>query len=348
VGSCSAAGQCLSLGSLGAECGIVVTYCACDGTTVGGLCGPDYAYAPTLGGPAPCGPAPTSPSGGAITTLASLPQSAPEYLAVDAVNVYVAALGDGTIVKVPIGGGPTVTLASGQNQPTCLATDGTNVYWTNQASGTNQGTVMKVPVGGGAATTLASVDGTPFGVAIDATNVYFTNISGSDGVMKVPIAGGEATLLAAASNPWAIAVAGTTVYYTDGDSVMSVPAAGGAPVTIAADQQFPYSLAVDAKNLYWSNERDGTIVAMPLAGGPPTTLTTQAPQARVATDGTNLYFTTSATANNAGSVESVPVAGGTPVTLATGQTTPEDIVVDATSVYWVDTYVGAVMKLTPK
>ncbi|HVU52806.1 MAG TPA: hypothetical protein VHL80_19125, partial [Polyangia bacterium] len=56
VGSCSAVGRCLAPRDLGIMCEHVVTYCGCDGTTVPGLCGPDYASAPTLGKEGPCGP----------------------------------------------------------------------------------------------------------------------------------------------------------------------------------------------------------------------------------------------------------------------------------------------------
>jgi hypothetical protein len=51
VGNCSAKGQCLALGSV---CGLVVSYCGCDGTRVQGLCGPPYAYGPTLAPDASC------------------------------------------------------------------------------------------------------------------------------------------------------------------------------------------------------------------------------------------------------------------------------------------------------
>jgi hypothetical protein len=54
IGDCSAKGQCLFPGSLGPECNIVVAYCGCDGKSVSGLCGPPYAYGPTLGRAAQC------------------------------------------------------------------------------------------------------------------------------------------------------------------------------------------------------------------------------------------------------------------------------------------------------
>jgi hypothetical protein len=56
VGSCFAEGQCLNPATLGAMCNLVVSYCGCDGSAVGGLCGPAYAFGPTMGKPAPCEP----------------------------------------------------------------------------------------------------------------------------------------------------------------------------------------------------------------------------------------------------------------------------------------------------
>jgi hypothetical protein len=83
-------------------------------------------------------------------------------------------------------------------------------------------------------------------------------------------------------------------------------------------------------------------------GGTTTTLASSTGLARVAIDATSVYFTSPGSATNAGIVASVPLGGGAVTTLVTGQSTPEAIVADATSLYWVDTYLGAVMKLSPK
>src|ERR1700677_906378 len=61
---------------------------------------------------------------------------------------------------------------------------------------------------------------------------------------------------------------------------------------------------------------------------PPTTLSTDANETPIATDGTNVYFT-----DGIGDVLSVPVGGGTIKTLATGQY-PVTFAVDSVNLYW--------------
>jgi hypothetical protein len=358
VGYCDAQGHCYAPDMLGPVCNHVVAYCGCDGSTVGGICGPPYAFAPTTGSQAPCGPPPTTTAPGAtLTTLARVPLGAPQAIAVDGVNVYFATV-QGDVMKVPVAGGSLVTLASQQATPAGIAVDGTNVYWTNAGAGT--GSVMKVPAAGGAPTTLATIKSSPYGIAVDpldvggsppgsASWVYWVDIESAPAVMKVPVAGGSPVTLASASSPSAIAVRAGTVYYTDGDNLMSVPAAGGTPVTLATGQPLPASLGVDATSLYWSNVRGvGTIMKMPLGGSAPTMLASSTGAARIAVDATGIDFTSAGPGPNDGAVLSLPLSGGAPTTLVTGQSAPEAIALDATSAYWVDTTVGAVMKLTPK
>jgi hypothetical protein len=63
----------------------------------------------------------------------------------------------------------------------------------------------------------------------------------------------------------------------------------------------------------------------------------------VAIDDSNVYWTNTLCTH---SVMKVAKTGGQAVTLITGQGGPDDIVVDATSVYWSTT--NTIMKLTPK
>jgi hypothetical protein len=354
VGSCSAAGQCLTVA---AECGLEVSYCGCSGQTVTGFCGTEYATGPTLGIEAPCGPAPTSPIGSTLTTLSEQTQSAPEHLATDGTNVYAAGTSAGTVTQVAVAGGAVVTLATHQNQPIGIAVSAGNVFWTNESSGSSDGTVMSAPVGGGTApVAIASGQSTPFGIAVGGGSVFWTNIGNIPAVMTAPVAplgGGSApTVFAAATSPWAIVTDGTNVYWSDDDSIYGAPFTSGAsPVTIASGQAFPFDLAVDGTSVYWSSgSGTGAVMSAPkTGGGTPTTLASGMGNARLAVDATSLYFTSPGSGPNAGLVESLALPGGTPATtLVTGQSTPEAIVVCGGSLCWVDTFLGAVMELSPK
>jgi hypothetical protein len=81
-------------------------------------------------------------SGGCITTLAS-GQRGPEFIAIDAENVYwtIGIESDGIVMKVPKGGGTPTTLASGQLGVQGVAVDATSVYWANGAA---EGSICKV------------------------------------------------------------------------------------------------------------------------------------------------------------------------------------------------------------
>lgn len=141
-------------------------------------------------------------------------------------------------------------------------------------------------------------------IALDARNVYWTDTNGN-AVLTMPLAGGTPTTLATGQGPDGLAVDGTSAYWileTTNAPVAKVPLDGGAPVTLATAQAGTLGLAVDDRNVYWTNQLKLT-----------------------------------------GSVASVPKAGGVVTTIASGQIEPLDVVVDSTSVYW-GTADGYVMK----
>lgn len=127
-------------------------------------------------------------------------------------------------------------------------------------------------------------------------------------------------------------------------SVNTIPSGSSSVTSLAVNQHYPDAIAVYGTNVYWLNRGttacpnapycgDGSLNAIPLAGGVPTTLASGLDEPNsLAVDGTNVYWTDA----QDGTVKAVPLAGGTVTTLATGQNGPGSVAVNGTHVYWVD------------
>jgi hypothetical protein len=310
----------------------------------------------------------TCSSGQCLVTLAHVQDSA-DCIAVDQGTVYWGdhgedGLGNG-VMMVPAAGGTPAALALGQVYPVQLAVNALGVYWTN-GGGTSGETipnpgVLDTPLDGepdgGAPTTFASEgSGSPQGLALSATSVYWTDFSNGL-VLSASLNGGAPVMIASGQlRPVAIVTDTTSVYwvnegYVNGNptgTVMKAPLGGvpdgGAPVTLASGQNVPSAIAVDATSVYWVNQYTGTIMAVSLDGGTPTTLSYGTSPCCVVTDGTSLYWADGA------SLMKAPVNGGSAAVLATTPDVPNAIALDSTSIYWTDgdEFSGHVMKLTPR
>jgi hypothetical protein len=68
------------------------------------------------------------------------------------------------------------------------------------------------------------------------------------------------------------------------------------PVTLASGQFSPDSIAVDATHVYRTNNDEGTVMKVPLAGGTPVTLAVEpscSGVSAIAVDATSVYWTNS-------------------------------------------------------
>ena len=160
--------------------------------------------------------------------------------------------------------------------------------------------------------------------------------------------------LASGGEPAAIAIDDTAVYWTsigvgsDAGTVMTVPKTGGLAATLASGQSGPQGLAVDRRNVYWTNNGTSvSVMSVPSGGGPSVSLAP--PQDNpygtgITVDALSVYW---ATSNGTGSsaLMKVLLAGGAPTILATVDS-PGGVAVDATSVYWTSLHAGgSVMKI---
>jgi hypothetical protein len=234
-------------------------------------------------------------AGGSATTLASGQQ--PQAVAVDATNVYfTSALIGAALVSIPIGGGTARTLSStfGGNY---IAVRAGYVYGTlGNGGGATGPSVGKLSTTGGTPASLGSSPGVPNGLAVDATSVYWATASA---VMKAPIGGGTTTTLVS-GNGSPLAVDANNLYYgfhglggsnTYGP-VLQLPLAGGMPTTLATGLRMVDGIAVDAANVYWS-DNSGAVLRVPIGAGAVTTLATkQAFGGDIAVDATHVYWIT--------------------------------------------------------
>ena len=265
-----------------------------------------------------------------------------------------------------------VILASGQSDRGNIAVSATGVYWTNM----NYGTVMTVSLNGGMPATVTPMAGYPDAIAVDTTSVYWTDGGDARAVMKVPLNGGTLTTLASGQFfPDGIAVDATSVYWSSGNAVMKVPLDGGAVATLAYEGHpecdppvchltatlgppapSPVGIAVDARNVYWTNmgtgSYGGTVMKVPLSGGTPTTLAAmQLNPVGIAVDTTSVYWFNIGETEGPfvgiflGSVVKMPLDGGASTALASGQRFPAGMAADATSVYWTDPGADNVLKV---
>jgi hypothetical protein len=109
------------------------------------------------------------------------------------------------------------------------------------------------------------------------------------------------------------------------------------PVVVASGQSGPWDIAVNATDLYFTNNTSdgGSVVRCPLSGcdaGMQIVAADRPSPDRVVLDSTNVYWTE----HSGGNVQSCPLSGcGVgPLTLATQQTSATGIALDSSNVYW--------------
>ena len=279
---------------------------------------------------------PVVPSGGpADPAVGDCPVEAPILvcgqpvlagIAVDQENVYFGV--DGAIMKVPIHGGVPVAIVRITARAVAIAVHGKEVFWIDQdhVLAGSGGTVHKVAITGGAPVLLGSTEHQPIDLAVDDDSVYWVDDSA---VMKAPATGdGASTVLAPAIAGTAIAVDGTSVYWTelyggsdpnaDDGRLMRVPREGGSALVFASNQAHPIDVAVDGTSVYWTTLGSTSGLLAPMGNGGVSKISI------------------------AGATKLVPLVDGNTVTSLSA---PTEIAVNAEYVFWLGELPGGLSKI---
>jgi hypothetical protein len=133
--------------------------------------------------------------------------------------------------------------------------------------------------------------------------------------------------------PWGLALDATNLYWSDNmrGEIMVAPKSGASPRVLATDTR-PLELAVDATSIYWTDQQ-GLVLKAPLQGGSPVTLASSSGETvGIAVDSAAVYFTTAGTFD--GLVGKVSIDGSGEQTLASGQGDPLDVAISESRVFW--------------
>jgi hypothetical protein len=261
-------------------------------------------------------------------------------LAVDSSgNLFVADATANQIAKVQLGCAPSgippvccacgcTVLATVQAQPSFLAVDGANLYWSDfgsAANGFQDGAIYQMPKGGGPILALATGQASAGPLAIDDANVYWTTFySGC-----APLSDGGACP-------------------ANSGTVSQVPIGGGPVLQLASKQPLPYDIAVDANDVYWSDEGSAatgsgdagpSLWSIPIgAAGAAKQLASDSLETGVgaggglAVDANDVYW--EGVDASGASVDALPKGGGAIVTLVDGQAATVGLTIDSANAYW--------------
>jgi hypothetical protein len=119
---------------------------------------------------------------------------------------------------------------------------------------------------------------------------------------------------------------------------------GGASKPLASGQASPAGIAVDAANVYWTDQatgqNDGAVMQLALGSHTPMVIAReQTNPGGIAVDAHDVYWLSEA------GVFKVPIGGGTIVPLSSAKPFPDSsFAVDGISAYWIDSSTFAIVK----
>lgn len=245
----------------------------------------------------------------------------------------------GKVQKVAFGGGAITTLATNQSNPGSLVLDQGNLFWSNVYCCSS--TIMKVSADGGTATPIATAQPGPQGLTYYDGAVYWPNHVAAGSLMSASTSGGAATtVIANVDRPTSIALDATNIYWTeDGAGVIrKAPRAGGAAALLVSNQKNPTLVNVSATYLYWIN--DTSMMRQALSGGSAEPFQVADGRATIMVDSKNIYW------GNDNGIKLAAHGSNVVQTLVEAKDVSSvgNMWFDAKSVYWTDWKGGRVLR----
>jgi hypothetical protein len=234
--------------------------------------------------------------------------------------------------------------------PGAIAVDDTSVYWTHQPLPASA-SIMKSPKTGGNGISLADAV-MPQAIALDTSTVYWADYDGSNGsVWTVPktVASPKQLDTGSPGRPAGIAVSATDVYWTFptmGHVLMIANHAfGTAGIKFVPGFQ-PTGIAVDDKNVYWSDWGlgGGGVEQTPFSGSPTPVLANGQGKVASVVAVSGVVYWVAQTGYLSSAPASNPTMMATVVAMGPQATHPQYIAANGSDIYWnVDT---GIMKFT--
>jgi hypothetical protein len=302
-------------------------------------------------GPPPSDAGTTTPPPTVLATLGPAALNG-SNLAIDSAFLYFTT--SSGAMRVPLAGGTPVQVAAGMRGP--LVLDAKNVY------GFDATGIVSAPKSGGALTSVSKGSQLGQHLAVDATHLYFHDYYGvrvngdnyHQSIFQLALATG--TVLNIATNQFVtgpFASDDANLYFFSDNSpsgevrLMSVSKSGGGTTTPWSTSNVgPDGPAFDGTNLYfttsggWTNPIPAAALrSLPATGGAPVLLASPDNPGDLAVDANNVYFTV-----HDDTIMKLAKHGGTPTALATQLNHPVALVLDAASVYWINSGDGTVVK----
>lgn len=269
-------------------------------------------------------------------------------------NVYVANLGDDTVIRVPKAGGNATTLVTGWKNVVGVAVSGTNLFWSSESTFGNAGVsgnfggVWKCTLPACTDKNLISTVGNVR--HLDAKNGYVYYAASSD-VRRVKEDGTGDMTIAAVNSPFSVAADATHVYYTSNqNNVGRALVTGGVDesvgpltskvtgfISVTADRFFWAYTDVSSKGQAFGALKSATAtrVSYGNANQASIAITSDAKNVYWANDGSN----TGIDSNGDGELLSCPVAGcgsAEPVRLVDKLHYAGPIIVDGSTIYFLE------------